>query len=323
MNDLSYKYFVAVANAESIKAAADALMLSPQALGEHMRKLEREVGAELFTHTRPVRLSPSGERFRRYAESMLFERHQLERDIRDISEKHREIVISVSATDFPPFLTDVIADFSARFPTCIVTVTKRSVPVNAAELRSFDFNFSADHLPGELTELLLQRPDFRSDTADILNTSNLSVLVHQKLLRRLWGQEYDERLENFQKAPLLTAFRDIPFIRCLDPDHDGISDRLFMESGFLPTVSAKSESMEICRDLCLSGVGALILSDGWAMRKLGPHINETEMMLFRLPSDYPQIRTILSYQKRKVLTLEEQAFITMIQEAVSWPKISK
>lgn len=53
MNFRSCKYFLTVCEMGTINAAARRLYISQQSLSQHIRKLETEVGAQLFTGTIP------------------------------------------------------------------------------------------------------------------------------------------------------------------------------------------------------------------------------------------------------------------------------
>lgn len=265
MNFLSFQYFIAVANADSIKDAANTLMIAPQSLSEHMRKLEQELGVELFTHTRPARLSACGERFLRYAEAMMDARYQLEKELRELSDKQREIVISISGSDYPPFLSEVIAAFSFRFPDCLITIAERSGQISASVLRTYDLNISSETLGKDMTEVLLQSPDFQSKSNDALSANHLAVLSHPSLLRRVWGDQFARNIELLVQRPSLSIFADIPFIRFMEPGLDTLIDRLFREHGFFPNVVIKSDNSEMCRSLCMEGAGAMVIPDGWAL----------------------------------------------------------
>ena len=317
MNFLSFKYYIAVANSESIKQAASTLMISPQSLSEHMRRLEQELGVELFTHSRPVRLSVCGERFLRYAEAMISERYQMEKELRELSDKHREIVLSISASDYPPFLPEVITAFSAQYPDCLLTIAERPEPVSASLLRSYDLNISAESLGGDMTEVLIHGSDVQRKSHDALNTNHLAVLVRRELLQRIWGNQFDHKIALLAEKPTLSVFGDIPFIRIMDQSLDAVTDELFRELNFFPEVVIKSVNSEMCRSLCMVGAGALVIPDGWALRKLGEHINGKELMLFRMKEFHPLMSTIVSYRAGKQLTPEETALIDMMKAFVS------
>ncbi|MCD8115916.1 MAG: LysR family transcriptional regulator [Oscillospiraceae bacterium] len=81
MNFLTLRYFQAVAQERSFKGAAGRLGLSQQTLSEHIRRLEEELGADLFSRTRPLTLTEAGERLMLGAEEILSAKSRLDWDI--------------------------------------------------------------------------------------------------------------------------------------------------------------------------------------------------------------------------------------------------
>jgi DNA-binding transcriptional LysR family regulator len=74
--------FVAVAEELHFRAAASRLYLSPPAVTEHVKALEREMGVSLFTRGRPIALTPPGERLLGHARLTLEGVEQALRDVR-------------------------------------------------------------------------------------------------------------------------------------------------------------------------------------------------------------------------------------------------
>ena len=71
VNFLNFEYVLTIHKAGTIRAAADELYISPQALSEHLGKLERELGTPLFHRTTPRTLTEAGEEFLSCAEACL------------------------------------------------------------------------------------------------------------------------------------------------------------------------------------------------------------------------------------------------------------
>ena len=63
MNFLNIKYFIAIAEEESISAAARKLFVSQQSLSEHLKKLENQIGVPLFNRETPLSLTVAGETY--------------------------------------------------------------------------------------------------------------------------------------------------------------------------------------------------------------------------------------------------------------------
>ena len=89
MNFLALKYFLTIEQEGSFSAAARRLFVSQQSLSESMKKLEQEVGAELFVRKRPLLLTEAGRRFSRGAQEILGLQEEMLRDIAVLAERQR------------------------------------------------------------------------------------------------------------------------------------------------------------------------------------------------------------------------------------------
>jgi DNA-binding transcriptional LysR family regulator len=315
MNHLSCQYFVAAAHAGSLRQAADELMITPQSLSEHIHKIERELGVELFTKTRPAKLTTCGEHFLKYAESILLQRYTLEKELRDISDKHREIVLSLAQSDTPPFVYGVITQFLQEYPECLIKLVQRPDHVVVSELRTYDLNLSSERLAKGMNEILLMTEQGTSEQST-QSPNELAVLVHTQLLRSVWKDRFAENMCALQAHMSLELFQEIPFIRLSNESFNKATDQFLASCGFLPHTSVISASSDYALGLCIAGAGALFVPDGWAMTKAGGHIHEDELQLFRVHAKIPMLNMMVSYPADKDLRDEERALIQMMQEYV-------
>ncbi|MGH2363630.1 MAG: LysR family transcriptional regulator [Chloroflexota bacterium] len=112
------RYFLAVARHLSFTRAAEALPLSQPSLTNQIRKLERELGVELFIRTtRRVHLTPAGEDFVNAAQQILNLVETAEMEMHEFSGLKRGRVLigtipTVGAFSLPPLL----AEFHRLFP---------------------------------------------------------------------------------------------------------------------------------------------------------------------------------------------------------------
>lgn len=324
MNFLSFEYFLAVEKAGSIRGAAAELCISQQALSEQLHRLEGELGVKLIAATRPATLTPCGKRFAEYAAFMRQERRVLERDLAELSGKQRELVISISAANCPPMLSDAIADFSADYPDCSIVLKERRENLSGPELMEYDLNISSESLPGELEQLHIQSQMDASNsvmhTGEADMTSNrLAVFVHRRLLEKYWGAACKEKLCRLNQEPDVTLFSDIPFIRVNRPNNDEI-DRLLLEKSFIPRYVSSTDTFDMGFSLCCAGVGALLVPDGMVIRKLGQTFDRDQLLLFPVGTVFPPLDMIVSYQKGRELSEPERGFIAALVHRMDSPK---
>jgi DNA-binding transcriptional LysR family regulator len=105
------RYFVAVAEAGSVTAAAAALHLTQPSLSRQLRQLERQLGIDLFTRDDGrLRLSPAGQAFRPFAERLLAQADQTRAAAAELAAgRMRDLAIAAPATT----LTDIVVPFLA------------------------------------------------------------------------------------------------------------------------------------------------------------------------------------------------------------------
>ena len=83
MNFRTCKYFLTVCELGTINAAARKLFISQQSLSQHIRKLEAELGVQLFHRDNPLVLTQAGQCVKKAAQTVLDTMEQMEKEIAD------------------------------------------------------------------------------------------------------------------------------------------------------------------------------------------------------------------------------------------------
>ena len=157
---MALQYFLIIEQEGSFSAASRRLFVSQQSLSESMKKLEAEVGAELFVRRRPLQLTEAGRRFAAGARQMLAARDEMMRDIEALSVRQRDhLTLAVSTFQAPPFLPELLQSFLAEHPQIEVSVIKRQVRGIARHLDDVDLYFSFLPLDPELEHIPLIEQD--------------------------------------------------------------------------------------------------------------------------------------------------------------------
>ena len=97
MNDRQMKYMLTILREGSISRAAELLYVSQPSLSQMVRKVEEELGAELFVrHTTPMVLTPEGECYMQAARSIRSIQENLSRKLDEIRSGSRgEILLGI------------------------------------------------------------------------------------------------------------------------------------------------------------------------------------------------------------------------------------
>ncbi|MBY0243342.1 MAG: LysR family transcriptional regulator [Burkholderiaceae bacterium] len=156
--------FVAVAELNSFRAAADAIHLSQPALSRRVEKLETALGVRLFERTtRSVSLTAVGRDFSRKARSLLDDLEDSLLSMQGVAASQQgEVVIACVPSAVYYFLPKVLRDFRAQHPRIRVRIIDDSA--NAA-LESvargeadFGINFIGTQEPEIAFETILKEP---------------------------------------------------------------------------------------------------------------------------------------------------------------------
>ena len=98
MDEIELRYFIAVAEAESVSRAAEKLHISQPAVSMMIRKLEDELGAELFERTaNRIRLNRTGNTAVLYAKAILHDIEEMRNKVE--AEAAENMAISIAFAD--------------------------------------------------------------------------------------------------------------------------------------------------------------------------------------------------------------------------------
>ena len=187
MNFRSCRYFIAVYQAGTIKDAAEKLRVSPQSLGEHMRKLEKELGVRLFYRNSPLTLTEAGKEFLRASEEIVKTLDRLESKL-DIIKGYSRDTLVIGCMDYgtPVFIPALTELFLKRVPNVIIQTREISsilpVPDDVALV------ISARELPGFQSEILFY--------------DSLVVCVSDRLLKKTYGEHWAIRRDRLAAGDL-------------------------------------------------------------------------------------------------------------------------
>jgi len=145
----NYEYFIAIAEEESISRAAERLYISQPSLSKYLKRLEDNIGEELFCRVSyPLRLTKAGELYLTYVKEIANRERYLLEEFSNI--KHTEsgtIAIGITVWRSSIFLPVILPAFKQRYPRIQVTVYEGTHQQMAAWLESGKTDFSIFHLP--------------------------------------------------------------------------------------------------------------------------------------------------------------------------------
>lgn len=290
--DISYiREFVILAETQSFSETADRLFLSQSTISKHIKKIEDELGVELFVRSsRTVRLTMEGERFLKTACQVA---GLMESYLIDLQNAQSNTLFAASVPMTPTQqITRLLVAFMKKYPEFKVSVTKGQRSENINRLvqgqSSISFSYNDDQIPDSVDRL----PFFEDELCVV-------VPADHPLAKR-----DNVSIEHLRDEDLVLPETDSAFYYlCM---------QLCRESGFIPNVKiqlnkALSTSEVIAAGLCIalfprSNVSGLFPTSAFKVLDLKPPV---------------PIMTYILYQKDVPRTSVAGKFIEFAKETMA------
>jgi LysR family transcriptional regulator, hydrogen peroxide-inducible genes activator len=185
------RYAVAVDDHRSFSRAAERCLVTQPSLSAQVKKLEKELGVEIFDRsTTPVRPTDAGRRIIRQARLVLGEVERLRELVHGENEIAGELHVGVLPTVAPCVLTRFMAELTARYPALRLRVAEQQTDgiVDGLQKGQLDAGILATPVDNpDLSERLLFREPFVAYLAPEHHLAS-SKRIHTDQLRRedLW-----------------------------------------------------------------------------------------------------------------------------------------
>jgi DNA-binding transcriptional LysR family regulator len=308
MNFLNLQYFMAVAEELNITRAAEKLYISQQSLSNHIAKLEKELGVELFTRTTPLSLTYAGERLAKKAAQILDLERQLLVEMEDINDNRKgKITIGISHTRGRVFLPSILPEYKKRYPGIELCL----VEGNSVELE--------EHLLHGRIDLLIGFSPINVDgveTIDIL-VERIFLLVPDTIFKRYFPENHEQMKAKFENGVDISMFADCPFLMITSHNRvRTIADEYLKKNGIRPNIILETENIETLLSLCIRGMGITFYPEMF-VQHLSPFI-KSELVepihAFPLNDRATDGTLVVGYLKNRYLSNSSRNFIKLIKE---------
>lgn len=243
MNFRTCKYFLTVCEMGTINAAARKLYISQQSLSQHIRKLEEEVGLQLFHRDHPLVLTEAGECVYRAAQAILSTLQQMDAELA-VCRGNRVPELNIGMLDYgsPDFMASLLDLFLKKEPNTLVKT--REIEPGAP-------------LPPDVPLFIAARELGRGFKNEVLLYDRLVVCVRDSLLKNVFGRDWKERRDRLRLGDL-TALEGCPFLRHSNTPLQNLSNMAFEANRFTPSYLPVAGTTNMMMRLCVEGRGALI-----------------------------------------------------------------
>ena len=237
------RYFIAVADAGKISAAAANLNVSQSAVSAAIQSLEQELEAPLFQRqSGGVVLTYEGHQFITHAQNILAAVSEASRGLRRSGRTLRgEVRVGLTYTVAGYFIPQILMRFGRSFP---------DVKIQLHELRRTDIENGV--VQGELDIAVIL-------VSNLQNVAEISSRVLIKSRRRLWLCA-DHELMDVNPVGL-AQISEQPYVMLTVDEAEKSAMRYWKATPYSPNVIFKTSSVEAVRSMVATGMGVTILSD--------------------------------------------------------------
>lgn len=168
--ELSYlSEFITLAHTCHYQMTAELTFISQSSLSKHINKMEKELGAELFIHSRHnVQLTEFGQVFLPYAEEIVTIERQYRSKLQELlSLEKKEIEIGVMSVEVLAEIVDMLPDFKKKFSESALNVIEGRMKDVLDWLKNEELN----------VVFMRNRTDFKEEDYHIIKAGNEQPLV--------------------------------------------------------------------------------------------------------------------------------------------------
>lgn len=274
MNFTSLRYFLAAAEDLNITHAANRLYISQQALSNHIARLEKELGVELFDRSPGLSLTYAGRRLQEYANRAVNLERQIYQMARDISnDEAGELRVGISHTCGRAILPLILPEFRASHPRLDVVLKEENSSEMENELKQGALDLMIDFTPITLDGVEYEQ----------LIKERLFLVVPKALLVTHYGACLDAIRSECDRDLDLFLFEKFPFILLRKGNRVRTLLDSYMERiGFVPKIILETENTETAYALAAQGMGVTVYPELFLWCIPRPPVQERPVEFFPL-----------------------------------------
>ncbi len=140
----NYEYFLTIAEEGNISSAARKLFVSQPSLSQYLKRLETNLGVELFDHTRyPLQLTYAGERYLAYVRELFTLDKRMKQEFSDITHNRRgKIRLGIAYWRGSNVLPQVFPEFLRLWPNIDIDITEECGNLVVKDLAAEKLDFA-------------------------------------------------------------------------------------------------------------------------------------------------------------------------------------
>ncbi len=210
MNTKQFQYVLTLAHEGSFSKAAETLNISQPSLSQYIKKIEKEIGLELFDRTNgDVRLTDAGRVYIEAGRKILDIEHQMETSFSDLAENRTgSLIVGAAPYRAASMMPEIAAVFQKSHPGMHLIVREGTTAELVEGMEHGEYDFALTLLPLDRRlfgyekvveeELILAAPGthpvlqtedisgrkYPAVSAEVLNGQNLVMLTETQFMQR-------------------------------------------------------------------------------------------------------------------------------------------
>ena len=284
-----YQYVIAVKDCGGISQAAEKLGISQPTFSKYVKKIESELGIELFDRsTLPIRLTEAGECFVSAGKKLLDVDRQLEKQLEEIKTREGSIIrVGISPSRSQYTMPSIIELYRKRNTSSKVIIEERTTAELCKRLSEGDL------------DLVISILDESTDCFERIELFDESLLLAVPAGKSYRSKDAIEILKN---STLISVGKGQVMWQTLNSILEGLN---------LPSPEIECQSIESGLSLVRRGLGVAIVPS-YIARETDEKIN---FYPFECTKKTKTRKICIFYRKEQFLTLSERDFIECTIEA--------
>lgn len=292
---------MAIADTGNITKAAKALYISQPSLTQYLRRLEDDLGVELFDRSsQPMKLTPAGELFRTYALRYYKLTSELEEQIAGLSDTSRMTVnIGIPTQVQPLFMESLIRPFMEQAPSALININGAPSPEQERMVTNGVIDVAILHIRSGIrpaTEYIELADD---PVLLVLNPDVLGAFIDKK------GHEGTPD----DPTPIdISLLKDVTFY-LMEPPYllRKVSDDILNAAGIKNRKISEISNIDLMLKLCSSGKGAAFVPASFCREP-----SQTEKLAFFTPEKHQvNLKYVLCFSSGE-RTKQTNSFISFV-----------
>ena len=286
MNSKQLLYVITVAHEGSFSRAADTLNISQPSLSQYIKKIEREIGLELFDRTNnDVRITDAGRVYIEAGRKILDLEHQMENAFTDLaSNKTGSLIIGAAPYRAASMLPTIASSFQKLHPGMHLIVREGTTAELIDGMEHGEYDLALTLLP--IDEQQFKWEKVLEEELILAVPASYPVIPSVRLSCRKYPAIEVEKLKD-QRLVMLTEGQFM----------QNQLNKLILTHGITLTAAAVVKSLEAQIEFVKAGVGMALMPSG-----IDRFCKQGEVLFYSFTEDLPKREVILMWQKNRQLS---------------------